>query len=430
MVKFAHIADCHLGAFGRYPKLREYNLEAFEKAVNISIDRGVDFIIIAGDLFHNPHPDLDVVNRAVQVLMKARKENIRIYSVYGSHDFNIARASLIDVLESAEVFKKVVNYMEEENRLALQEDPSGVSIAGLSGRKNRADVSYFERIDFSLPKGDSVFVFHTPIAELKPAYIHEERSVPLSSLPKGFDYYAGGHIHVRIEDDENKVYYPGPTFGASYTDLERDERGFFIVEDWKPEHVSFEEPKIVVERIDAEGSKVEELEEKLEELYSKEIEGEILLLKVKGVLSQGTPADIDFNELKRRLKEEKGFKTVFLNRRELEGRELERVKLKEKEEDEEKMEQRLLQEHIDHEKWGSGFGHDLLNVLKMEKDEDETDHDYEEHIWEEVWHLIRKREEYESEDGEEDEKDQERKDEKRTSEKGGQISLADFGGER
>ncbi len=423
MVKFAHIADCHLGAFGRDPKLREYNLKAFERSIDISIERDVDFIVIAGDLFHNPHPDMDVVNRAVQVLMKARREGIRIYSVYGSHDFNIARASLIDVLESAEVFKKVVNYLEGENRLTLEEDRSGVSIAGLSGRKNRADVSYFESIDFSLPEKDdeSIFVFHTPIAELKPAEIHEERSVPVSSLPEGFDYYAGGHIHKKIVDDERSIYYPGPTFGANYTDLERDERGFFIVDDWEIEYVAFEEPKIVLKRIDAEGLNVEELEERLEALYEREIEGDILLLKVKGTLAQGEPSNIDFNEVKRRLKDQ-GFETVYLNRRELEGKELERVKVKE--EEEEKMEQRLFEENID-ETWARRFGADLLDILKTEKEDGETENDYEERIWEEAWHLIRKRDEYE--EGIEEKKVAE---EERSSarEPEGQISLVDFGG--
>lgn len=433
MVKFAHIADCHLGAFGRNPKLREYNLKAFERAIDISIEREVDFIIIAGDLFHNPHPDMDVVNRAVQTLMRARRENIRIYSVYGSHDFNIARASLIDVLESAEVFKKVVNYLEDENRLAPKEDPSGVSIAGLSGRKNRADVSYFEQIDFSFPAGDdkSIFVFHSPIAELKPAEIHEERSLPLSSLPENFDYYAGGHIHMKIADSANSIYYPGPTFGASYTDLARDERGFYLVDDWEPEYIRFEEPEILSKRIDAEGLKIEELEEKLESLLNEPMEGEILLLKIFGRLSKGIPSDIDFNDINSRLKG-RGFDTVYLNRRELEGEELEHIKVKE--EKEEEIERRLLEEQVGDE-FGQSFGQELLKVLKMEKKDGETDHDYEERIWEEAWELVKKREEYETgtdeAEGKESTGDQD--EEKEYSQEkgiGGQITLSDFGGDR
>jgi len=421
MVKFAHIADCHLGAFARNPTLREYNLKAFEKAVEISIERDVDLMIIAGDLFHNPHPDMDVVNRAVKSLMKARRKDIRIYSVYGSHDFNISRASLIDVLESAEVFKKVVNYLEGENRLALQEDSSGVSIAGLSGRKNRADVSYFEQLDFSEPEGESIFVFHTPIAELKPADIHEERSVPLSLLPENFSYYAGGHIHRRIEDEERNIYYPGPTFGDSYTDLERDERGFFIVEDWKAEYVELEEPKIKSVKVKADDLKVEELRERLRELYEKDMDGDVLLLKISGTLAEGLPTDINFTEVKKRLRE-KGFETVYLNQRGLEGREIERVKVKE--ESEEDLESRLIEEYSG-EEFGTEFRKRLLNVLKEEQKEGESNSDYEERIWKEAWSLIRDREDYEDQENEEKKDETEEETEKK---KGGQISLADFGG--
>ncbi len=434
MVKFAHIADCHLGAFARNPQLREYNLQAFEKAVDISIERDVDFMIIAGDLFHNPHPDMDVVNRAVKSLMKARKKEIRIYSVYGSHDFNISRASLIDVLESAEVFKKVVNYLEGENRLALQEDPSGVSIAGLSGRKNRADVSYFEELEFSEPEGESVFVFHTPIAELKPADIHEERSVPLSLLPKNFSYYAGGHIHRRIEDEERSIYYPGPTFGDSYTDLERDERGFFIVDDWEAEYVEMKEPKIKSVKIDADELKIEELKERLRELYEKDMQGDILLLKIFGTLAEGLPTDINFTEVKKRLKE-KGFETVYLNRRGLEGKEIERVKVKE--ESDEDFEKRLMEEYSS-EEFSTEFRGRLLNVLKEEQKEGESSSDYEERIWTEAWNLIQKRDEYEDKEDQENGEEEEKKggeeksddveEQKKERKKDGQISLSDFGG--
>ncbi len=443
MVKFAHIADCHLGAFGRNPSLREYNLQAFEKAIDISLERDVDFIIIAGDLFHNPHPDMEVVNRAVESLMKARAEGVNIYSVYGSHDFKISQASLIDVLESADVFKKVVNFLEEEGSLEVQEDPSGVSITGLSGRKNRADISYFEELDFPQPEGESIFVFHSPIAELKPADIHEKRSLPLSLLPDDFTYYAGGHLHKRIEHEEEKsIYYPGPTFGDSYTDLERDERGFYIVDDWEPEYVPLKEPKIVSERIDADGMRVDELRDEIDLLAEKRMEGEILLLKIAGTLAEGVPSDIDFTEIKKNFKD-KGFETVYLNRRGLEGKEVETIQVKE--EREEELEERLLEEYTGENEISIEFREDLLSVLKAPQNEGETKTDYENRIWKEAWELIQRRDEYEekeSQEGDEDEEEQlsegaEEKEEKESTvqksqpeDKDGQITLSDFGGDQ
>ncbi|MFW6376300.1 MAG: metallophosphoesterase [Thermoplasmatota archaeon] len=459
MVKFSHIADCHLGAFGRNPVLREYNLKAFEKAVEISIEREVDFIIIAGDLFHNPHPDMDIVNRAVKSLMKARKNGISVYSVYGSHDFNISRASLIDVLESADVFKKVVHYLDDEGSLEHVKDPAGVSIAGLSGRKNRMDVSYYQNLNFKEPDDESIFVFHSPITEMKPADIHEEKTVPKSSLPEGYKYYAGGHIHRKLVDYKEGVpiVYPGPTFGSSYTDLEKDiHRGIFIVDDWEKKYVPIEVAEIKREIINADGWTIDELEDELLKLSEKDFVDDVVLLKVKGTLIEGYPEDIDFNRIRKRL-EENGAETVYLNRRNLEGKETERIKVKQ--EKEEELEERVLNEYTSPDNVPVQFAEDLLTVLKEKQKEGETKSDYENRIWEESWHILQNIDDYrgeaedkeneieskgekeEAEDRSEDEikekssenkreetEDQENKKEALKEVKG-QITLSDFGGD-
>lgn len=425
------MADCHLGAFGRNPTLREYNLKAFEKAVEVSIERRVDFIIIAGDLFHNPHPDMDIVNRAVRALMEARKKGIRIYSVYGSHDFNISKASLIDVLESAEVFRKVVHYLEDEGSLEHVDDPSGVSIAGLSGRKNRMDASYYEELDFKEPEGDSIFVFHTPIAELKPVDIHEEKTVPLSSLPSGYNYYAGGHIHRKIEGEKDgkPLLYPSATFGSSYTDLEKDiARGFYLVDDWEYEYVTIDVCKFLRISVDGEARTSVEVEEDLLEKSGKKVEGNVVLLKVDGTLSEGVPEDIDFSEIRRRF-EENGAETVYLNRRNLEGKDLERISIKVEEEHE--IEEKLIEEYGTPEGVSDSFAGKLLTRLKEEQKEGETNTDYNDRIWKGVWDLICNMEEFDDKDGRKSgiRLEKTEKEEVSSEEREGQFSLSDFGGD-
>ncbi len=61
--------------------------------------------------------------------------------------------------------------------------------------------------------------------------------VPLSYFPKGFDYYAGGHVHEKLQHktkDYGLIAYPGCLFGATFTDLEEtaqgEKRGFYIVD--------------------------------------------------------------------------------------------------------------------------------------------------------------------------------------------------------
>lgn len=446
MVKFSHIADCHLGAFGRNDVLREYNIQAFEKTIDISIDKDVDFIIIAGDLFHNPHPKMDTVNRTVEALMKAKREDIRVYLVYGSHDFNISEDSLIDVLESAEVFKKVVHYLESEEggRLEHVKDLSGVEIAGLSGRKNRMDISYYKNIDFEEPDGESIFVFHSSISELKPADIHESETLPLSLLPSGYDYYAGGHIHEKIEGEkeDSPVIYPGPTFGSSYTDLEKEiERGFYIVNDWKEEYVPIETCGIKRLKIEADTLNSGELEEKLLEKTEGNVEEEIVVLKVTGTLREGAPRDINFSQIRHKF-EENGVETVYLNRRNLEAKESGRIKIKE--DSGENTEKQILEEYDYPGVINQEFAEDILGVLKMEQSEGETNIDYNEKIWKRCWKKISDREDYENNDkkkekeqnikdvakaGREVEVDEKSEEDNKKRNSRNQISLMDFGGD-
>ncbi len=420
MVRFAHIADCHLGAFGRKPELREYNIKAFEDAIEKCIERQVDFIIIAGDLFHNPLPDMDIVNRTVKLLMKVKNAGIRTYAVYGSHDYNLARASLIDVLESAELFKNVVNYLESENRLTTVKDKTGVSITGLSGRKNRLEKGYYEQIEFDTPDGDSIFVFHSPIAEMKPVDIPDKNVVPISSLPDGYDYYAGGHIHRPLEDlkDGKPVIFSGTTFGSSYTDLEREEkRGFYMVEDWRPEYVPVDVCSMVKVLVDAEGFTASEVEEMLIEKAEAVLEGDIVLVRVQGKLFKGSPQDIDFASIINLL-ESDGERTVFLNKNSLEAERVEKVKVDE--EREEVIEKKVFEEQGTPEGTQGDLGERLLRILKSEKKEGETTTDYENRIWHQTRSLI----ENIKEEGELEEKPEKELDPQKPS----QLTLESYGG--
>lgn len=415
MVRFAHLADCHLGAFSRKPLLREYNMLAFEKAMEICVERKVDFIIIAGDLFHNPMPDMDIVNRAVKALMEVKDKGIPVYSVYGSHDYNLAKASLVDVLESAEVFKNVVNYLESDNRLTTVKDSSGINITGLGGRKNRLEVGYYQQMDIEVPVEGGIFVFHSPIAEMKPVDIPERNVLPMSLLPHGFDYYAGGHIHRRLigKKGDRPVVYPGATFGSSYADLEReDERGFYIVEDLELEYVPLDVCEFTRISVSGDGRTSSELEEVLFEKAVETRVGGVILLRVHGTLLEGSPENIDFKRIIREFEGE-GDATVFLNNNSLESVTQEKVRVDEEAEDE--VEKKVLDEYGTPEGVSKRFPEDLLRILKSDKMDGETGTDYENRIWNQAYQLMKDMKEHVPVEG--DKVKQPR-----------QITLGDYGG--
>ncbi|MGB7677091.1 MAG: metallophosphoesterase, partial [Nitrososphaeraceae archaeon] len=148
-MKFAHITDCHIGAW-RNPKLRDLNLKAFEEAIMNCIDAAVDFIVISGDFFDANIPQLGPVKKAVQLLRLAKSHGIQTYMIYGSHDFAMTNVSMIDILHSTDLFIKPTEYEKDGNVIKLQffTDPkTGAKITGISGRKMGLDKEIYENLD-------------------------------------------------------------------------------------------------------------------------------------------------------------------------------------------------------------------------------------------------------------------------------------------
>ena len=240
MYRFAHITDCHLGSW-RNPKLRELNLQAFEKSISISIKEQVDFILITGDFFDVNIPQLSPVKKAVEILKQARNSGIPVYMIYGSHDFNTANVSMIDILHSADLFIKPTDFQLNNDSIVLKlftDKKTGAKITGISGRKVGLDKEIYEKLDkkkLESEDGFKIFLLHRGIQEILPQDIQFRDSVPISLVPKGFDYYGGGHIHKRVEKkiDSSLIVYPGPLFGSTFQDLEEtakgETRGFYII---------------------------------------------------------------------------------------------------------------------------------------------------------------------------------------------------------
>ena len=136
-------------------------------------------------------------------------------------------------------------------------------------------------------KGFKIFTFHNAIIELRSPFANYPEGVPLSCFPKDFDYYAGGHVHEKIEKelpDYGLVTYPGSLFGSTFTDLEHtgkgEKRGFYIIDfDDKITNTKFIDAnlvEVIFKQINADkktARQVEELLNKAEEEHRKRIGG-------------------------------------------------------------------------------------------------------------------------------------------------------------
>ena len=367
MFKFAHMADIHIGAH-KDKRLMELEIQAFNESIDICINQGVKFIIIAGDFFDKPVPELEQVKKIIEKLIELSQLNIPVYVIYGSHDYSPGQDSMIDLLEAAKLIVKIYNPKSVNGKIRLemyQDRETGVKLAGISARKVGLEKAYFEKLDkehLENQDGFKIFVFHSGIEEFKPSFLKgamDMECIPINWFPKGFNYYAGGHIHKRNKIDHpnyQNIVFPGPSFigwgTKDYTDVANGEkRGFYIV--------SCEDNKIIDNGIEfieikkIEGNFIEfdvtgkrsklvndEINKKLEE---EEVDNKLVVVRIFGELLSGNTSDIDTIGIRKSLTDRNAI-SPQINRNKLSTKELQKIRISS--EDKLEIEDGLFRENV------------------------------------------------------------------------------------
>ena len=415
MYSFAHISDCHLG-FQEQEKLQKIEQEIFEDALDLCLKKNVNFILISGDLFHNNLPDMRVTRYAFRKFKELYKKNIPVYVVYGNHDYSPVSNSIVDLLTDVEYLKKttttIVKDLDEDKiYLDFIEDPaSGAKIAGLSGRTSGLEKKYYEILDrqsLENEDGFKIFLFHGGIDELRSKATPEMDSMPLSLLPKNFDYYAGGHVHTSSIEDGYDGYgtiaYPGTLFAGHHSDLEisakKTPRGFYVVSFDKKikdiEFVTLQKAEFELIDFNADGmssSKARlELEKQVENIDPKE---KIVFLKIRGELSSGKTSEIDLGKIGENLRNQ-GVIDVKINQRQLSSKEYSITPARGSDRDD--TIKNIFSENIGQVKikqpqlvgqQGVALAQKLLHKLKQPKSLDEINNDYQKRIEDDVNQLL------------------------------------------
>ena len=401
-MKFAHLADCHIGSW-RDPKLKDTSTLAFCKAIDKCIKEKVDFILIAGDLFNTSFPRLDNLKTVVTKFKQLKDFGIQVYIVPGSHDYSPSGKTILDVLEEAGLFVNVFKGIVENGRLKLNftiDKKTGAKITGILGKRGALEKTYYERlITEHLEKEDGykIFLFHSGIDELKPKEMENIISQPLSLLPKGFNYYAGGHVHI-VDDKQiegyGRIAYPGPLFPNSFAELEKLERGgFYIVEGsdlrWEPIQIY----NLFKINKDCNHKNPEQIKnEIIDETRNKEFNNTIILIRLHGVLDGGKPSDIDFKEIFNELYNKSAY-FIMKSSHDLSSKEFEEIKTDAR--NVEDIESFLIKEHLGQIKLENLTSEkeeelikNLMKILSSEKQEGETVNDFEQRIREEVNKIL------------------------------------------
>jgi len=399
-MKFAHIADCHIGAW-RDPKLKDLSMQAFIKATNICIEKNVDFILIAGDLFNTSMPGIDYLKETTKRLKELKERDIPVYIIPGSHDQSPSGKTMLDVLEEAGLMINVVKGTIKDNKLQLKftiDKKTGAKITGLLGRRGMLEKKYYEQLDntnLESETGTKIFMFHTALTELKPKELEKMDSNPVSFLPKGFEYYAGGHIHIvrkeTIEGYKN-IVYPGPLMPSNFSELEKLRRGtFYIYNHGKLELIPIEIVKTYPLEIDANHKTPEEVHEFIEQcIKNQDFTNTIVLIRIEGKLKSGRQTDINFKAIFETLYKQDAF-FVMKNTSKLSSEEFEEIKINTSSVEE--IENVIIREHLGQIKTyfsdtEEEVTKNIMNSLSEEKNEGEKVYEYEEKVRKEINKIL------------------------------------------
>jgi exonuclease SbcD len=308
---FIHAADLHLG-------YSQYGLEArredFEKVFQELVDKAIelkpDFMIIAGDLFHQARPSNVTLEKTIRNFSRLRGAGIPVLTVDGSHDSapNVVTGTILNPLDSAGLI-----YHLPKHEGACWRKPECCYVYGVPNfrTRHRTEELFPAFMEQNKPTPDpslfNIFVLHMAVdlPSVKPPYIEAE--VPPELIPEGFDYYAAGHVHETYRDKfkTGLLVYSGCVETVDYQEA-RNPKGFYHVRvdakgEASAEFVELESPRrFVILEQDFMGLSPSKITERTMQLVKEaDQEGVIIVPVLKGVLpAEASRSEVDIARIR------------------------------------------------------------------------------------------------------------------------------------
>jgi DNA repair protein SbcD/Mre11 len=238
---FVHAADLHLdtpftGLRDVAPRLahllRDASLDVLDRLVDLAIERGALFVVLAGDLYDGSQRGLRAQVRFHTALRRLDEAGIAAFVVHGNHD------PVEEGWQAIRTWPERVTVFGADEVRAVPLRRDGETIATVHG------ISYAHREmrdnlarSFSRPDGVPgvhVGLLHATVGSTSehepyaPCTLEDLRAARL-------DYWALGHIHRRsvlhrgTQRGDPWVVYSGNTQGRSFKPSERGPKGCYVV---------------------------------------------------------------------------------------------------------------------------------------------------------------------------------------------------------
>lgn len=214
MVRFIHAADMHLdrsfeGLSFLAPEtiatLAKANQQVLTNLVDLALDEQVDFILLAGDTFHQNKPSLKIQSIFFAEMNRLAEAEIPVYLIFGNHDYYDPTRYWFEFPPNMTLFKsETVATIHQKTKAG-----EAYAISGFSYCQPWIEQEKVSEFPLKTPGVYQIGLYHGEMGS------HHYAPFTLASLKeKGYDYWALGHIHVPTTlSSEPPIRYSGTTQG-------------------------------------------------------------------------------------------------------------------------------------------------------------------------------------------------------------------------
>lgn len=232
---FIHTSDIHLDSPFKgiseidekiSVKLTEATFRSFNRIIDLCIERQVDFLLVAGDIYNEMDRSLRAQIRFRDGMKKLSDTGIKAYIVHGNHDPLDGWAADLDWPDNVYIFGG-----ESVEKVSVEKDGEEIAlIYGISFNTREVTTNLASR--FPVKKRTQNGIFTIGLLHCNVGNTGHQAYAPCTLddlLGKKFDYWALGHVHNKtILNKENPpVIYPGNPQGLN--PKESGSRGCFLV---------------------------------------------------------------------------------------------------------------------------------------------------------------------------------------------------------
>jgi len=197
-MKFIHAADIHLDSpmlgLERYDgapveEIRGATRRALQNLVELAVNEGVDFVLIAGDLYDGDWKDYNTGLFFVSQMVRLRESGVKVYIVTGNHDAANQITKNLRMPDNV----KILSVQKPENIILKS---SGVAIHGQGFPSRAVTDNLVTNYPKAIPDLFNIGLLHTCLDGRE----GHEPYAPCSLdqlLSSGYQYWALGHVHKR-----------------------------------------------------------------------------------------------------------------------------------------------------------------------------------------------------------------------------------------